>query len=598
MRKRLLYAAIGVVGLVLAALGVASATVWRADDVLVATATADEHTVITDAGVLEMAGDAVTVRATAGSADPVTLVVGRDTDVLGWVGEDPHQRVSGLDGWHELQLDAPAADPTDAATAAAATDGATGAATAEATQPPAEDATADADDAADGEAADGEATDEPTAVDPAGSDMWVLEATGEGSAELEWTVQAEGRWSVMAVSTGATPPTISLAWPQTVTTPWLWPAAGAGALLVALSLLLLMRDVLRARRGDGSGWTAVATGSTPVVEAGAVPAGLTRRQMRELQGGGRPGTQSLPVVPTVVRAAPEPVVVPGRGGTGSSAPDRAGASDAPTPDSSPAGGRRSRRGSGQGDAPPRRPGLRSLGRRDAAPEQPAPATAAAPSASAGASSPHGAAGAPSSPPWRGEDRVPSPPGAPTGAAGPRPAWLADRGPAPSPGPAHPSAPAPGDQAAGRGQGPTTSAWGPRPSAPPQGPAGAGPTRGPGPTAPGRAVPPRPGAPVGTVPPAGPGQSGGRHPGGPAGPGASAGPAGSQARPGWAPSPPSPSPSGRGPRPDAGGPPEGGRPRPAWARGDDGDAGSRADAWRRAWGMPPVPGEDDTREEDR
>lgn len=583
MRKRLLYAAIGVVGLVLAALGVASATVWRADDVLVATATADEHTVITDAGVLEMAGDAVTVRATAGSADPVTLVVGRDTDVLGWVGEDPHQRVSGLEGWHELRLDAPAAEPADAAT-----DGATGAATAGATEPPAEDATADAD-----EAADGEATDEPAAVDPAGSDMWVLEATGEGSAELEWTVQAEGRWSVMAVSTGATPPTISLAWPQTVTTPWLWPAAGAGALLVALSLLLLMRDVLRARRGDGAGWTAVATGATPLVGAGAVPAGLTRRQMRELQGGGRPGTQSLPVVPTVVRAAPEPVVVPGRDDAGSSAPDRAGVPGTPTPDAAPAGGRRSRRASGQGDAPPRRPGLRSLGRRDAAPEQAAPATEAARSASASAS-----AGAPSSPPWRGEDRVPSASGAPAGAAGPRPAWLADRGSAPSSGPAHPPAPAPGDQAAGRGQGPTTSAWGPRASAPsaaPPGAAAAGPTRGPGPTAPGRAVPPRPGAPVGTVPPAGPGPSGARLPGGPAGPGASAGPAGSQARPGWAPSPTAP-----GPRPGVDGPPAGGRPRPAWARGDDGDgeAGSRADAWRRAWGMPPVPGADDTREEDR
>lgn len=587
MRKRLLYAAIGVVGLVLAALGVASATVWRADDVLVATATADEHTVITDAGVLEMAGDAVTVRATAGSADPVTLVVGRDTDVLGWVGDDPHQRVSGLDGWHELRLDAPAADPT-----AAATDAATAAATDGATQPPAEDATAAAD-----EAAEGEAADEPTAVDPAGSDMWVLEATGEGSAELEWTVQAEGRWSVMAVSTGATPPTISLAWPQTVTTPWLWPAAGAGALLVALSLLLLMRDVLRARRGDGSGWTAVATGSTPVVEAGAVPAGLTRRQMRELQAGGRPGTQSLPVVPTVVRAAPEPVVVPGRSDAGSSAPDRAAASDAP--DAAGAGGRRSRRASGQGDAPPRRPGLRSLGRRGATPEQPAPASEAPPAAAAGAPGPRGTAGTPSPSRGRGEERVPSTPGAPTG-SGPRPAWLADRGPAPSPGPAHPSASAPGDPAPGRGQGPTTSAWGPRPSTSSQAPTAAGPTRGPGPAAPGRAVPPRPGAPVGTVPPAGPGPSGARSPGGPAGPGTPAGRAGSQARPGWAPTPPAPDASGRAPRPDVDGPPPGGRPRPAWSRGEDadGDAGSRADAWRRAWGMPPVPGTDDTREEDR
>ena len=39
MRKRVITAAVGVVGLVVIGLGVASATIWRADDVLVATTT-------------------------------------------------------------------------------------------------------------------------------------------------------------------------------------------------------------------------------------------------------------------------------------------------------------------------------------------------------------------------------------------------------------------------------------------------------------------------------------------------------------------------------------------------------------------------------
>ena len=41
MVKRLIIAAVGVVGLVVIGLGVASATVWRADDVLVAGPRAD-----------------------------------------------------------------------------------------------------------------------------------------------------------------------------------------------------------------------------------------------------------------------------------------------------------------------------------------------------------------------------------------------------------------------------------------------------------------------------------------------------------------------------------------------------------------------------
>ena len=61
MLKRLIIAAVGVVGLVVIGLGIASATVWRADDVLVATTSGGSHTLVTDPGVLELGGDPVTV---------------------------------------------------------------------------------------------------------------------------------------------------------------------------------------------------------------------------------------------------------------------------------------------------------------------------------------------------------------------------------------------------------------------------------------------------------------------------------------------------------------------------------------------------------
>ncbi|WP_046527809.1 hypothetical protein [Cellulomonas sp. FA1] len=119
MLKRLVIAFVGLVGAVVIALGVASATLWRADDVLVADLRADAPIVVTEPGVLELAASEVTVRVEADG--PVVLAVGRDTDVDGWVGDDAHQRVTGLAGWHELAAEdvaapAPEATPEDEAT--------------------------------------------------------------------------------------------------------------------------------------------------------------------------------------------------------------------------------------------------------------------------------------------------------------------------------------------------------------------------------------------------------------------------------------------------------------------------------------------------
>ncbi|HUX72256.1 MAG TPA: hypothetical protein VMV41_17225, partial [Cellulomonadaceae bacterium] len=95
MRQRLTVIILGVLGAVLIALGIASATVWRPDDVLVATATADAGTtlLVTDPGVLSLAGHPVTVTASVPGSGAVVVAVGRDTDVNGWVGSSPVTRV-------------------------------------------------------------------------------------------------------------------------------------------------------------------------------------------------------------------------------------------------------------------------------------------------------------------------------------------------------------------------------------------------------------------------------------------------------------------------------------------------------------------------
>jgi len=285
--QRLIAAVLAVLGLAAIGLGVASATAWRADDPLVATAApgGGTRTLVTDPGVLELAGDPVTVTVRAEGA-PVVLALGRDTDVTAWVGSDPYVRVTGLSDWHTLSTTAVAAPEPTASPSASTTPG---------PSPSPSPSGAAGDEAG------------ATAADPTGNDMWVVEVTGDGSATLEWPAQ-DGRWSLLAVSLGDTAPVLDLSWPQTVTTPWLWPGVALGVLLLAAAAILLVRILRRRREGPDTGWHSVTTGQLAVVPApgtdagpgapapagtptGAVPVGtisatgapLTRRQIREAE---------------------------------------------------------------------------------------------------------------------------------------------------------------------------------------------------------------------------------------------------------------------------------------------------------------------------
>ncbi len=171
MVKRLIIVAVGVVGLVVIGLGVASATAWRADDVLVAGTSGGAHTLVTEPGVLELGGDPVTVRITVPDKEQVTLAIGRDTDVAGWVGDEAYGQVTGLDGWHQLAVTG-VKDSTPAPTATASDPAAAA---------PAPTPTATPDAAAD---------DAVTAADPAG--LRPLGRAGDGQGIGDARVAAAG----------------------------------------------------------------------------------------------------------------------------------------------------------------------------------------------------------------------------------------------------------------------------------------------------------------------------------------------------------------------------------------------------------------------
>lgn len=529
MLERLIHAAVGVVGLALIGLAIASATVWRADDVLRAAGTADQAIVVTDPGVLEMGGDPVTVTARVPSGARVVLAIGRDADVAGWVGTDDHQRVTGLAGWHELALAAPGAVPT------------TSAPTPSVTPAPAPDEGSTA-----------------TVPDPAGSDMWLTHVQGTGEATLTW--QAEpGRWSLLAVGVTAAgapaPPTLELAWPRAVTTPYLVPGTVAGGILLLAALALLGRDL---RRRQGVEWTPVLTEQIPVVgEPSAQP--LTRRQVREMQAaalaarrGGRRADESPSTTSelrTLEEAAPATGAVPLAERPTTSAPAQAGPAPAPAAKASDA--------KAAAATTPAAPVASAK-----TPESPEPPTLAAPAReplAAPQPAPTGRRALRTRPAWApSRDEADEQEAATTWSATAEEEPAAPRGRRSAPSVAQALArPAPGETAAQT------------PPAEPEPPAWAA-------AASSDAVPPAAArataASSDAVPPA----------------------AASTAQPSWlrrvtgtTPAPPTPPASQPEPEPASAGEPEPGtdeRPAPTDS--------SRADAWRRAWGLPPLEMKDD------
>lgn len=247
MLQKIIGVGLILLGLIAAAVGTATATVWRQSDTVVASTSAGESEtmLVTDPGVLDMVGQDVTIKASAPGDQQVVLAIGRDVDVDGWVGDDPYVRVTGMTTLETLSaeaVEAPVEEPTEGAS-----------------DEPVEEETEEA---------------EPEPVvgpDPSGSDMWVAVAEGEGQATLRWT-EPEGRWSLIAagVGEGAQAPTLELTWPRETSTPWLWPGVITGGVLVLLGVIVLVvsrtrRRPAKSRRGTSR--RAVSGAESPAADA-------------------------------------------------------------------------------------------------------------------------------------------------------------------------------------------------------------------------------------------------------------------------------------------------------------------------------------------
>src|SRR5690606_35703638 len=192
--------------------GIATAPVLRESDTVVATATpsGDGTMVVTEPGVLGLVDDQVTVRATVPEGQKVTLALGTDVDVLGWVGEDPYDSVTGLSSWETLRV------------------------------VPGTPATQETGDGGEEEES-GEQADAPappaSGPDPAGSDMWISEVSGETAVSMRWT-EEPGRVVLLAAGVGenAEAPTLELTWPRPSSTPYLWPGVLGGGFLLILGI--------------------------------------------------------------------------------------------------------------------------------------------------------------------------------------------------------------------------------------------------------------------------------------------------------------------------------------------------------------------------
>ena len=182
-------------------LGVLSATAWRTSDVVSVTSTAiDTPLVVVDPGVPTIVKDSVEITVTAATPEQaVTVIEGRDVDVIGWIADGAYQRITGLPDWDELST----------------------------------------------EVVEGVAE----VPSPVGNDMWL--STQQGTGELTWTMTAtDERIALLIPRDGATgpAPTVTFTWSREVATPYRDPLVGGGIAGIVVGLALGAWSIVAGRR--------------------------------------------------------------------------------------------------------------------------------------------------------------------------------------------------------------------------------------------------------------------------------------------------------------------------------------------------------------
>jgi hypothetical protein len=193
-------------GFVVMGLAVGSATVWRPADHISASHQVGGGTtaLLADPGVMEAQADSVTI--TIEATKPVVVAVGRDSDVDAWVGDSPVEHLTGFINRERFKVT---------------------------------------------EAGSGERLGAA-----AGSDLWVVSRQFDRGGELRWDRRDQGRWMLVvapaddAEGTGSLEGvSLTMTWPQVVTTPWLAPGLVLGLALAGGGGTYLAMAFIRGRRG-------------------------------------------------------------------------------------------------------------------------------------------------------------------------------------------------------------------------------------------------------------------------------------------------------------------------------------------------------------
>lgn len=202
-----------IIGLVIGAIGVLSATLWKPPSVVEAT-TVEMTTpaVVLPLEVRDLLDTSVKITFTATDDKEIVVAGAPLPDVQAWLGENSYTKVTGIKSWKELKTTVSGKG------------------------------------------------DLPAIAD---SDVWVGTLTGKGMLTLQGGQLALFKNSaILAMTDGKSPaPKLTITWPREVSTPYLFPALALGLILVVGGLVVLYearrrrkamkrREARRARRRE------------------------------------------------------------------------------------------------------------------------------------------------------------------------------------------------------------------------------------------------------------------------------------------------------------------------------------------------------------
>ena len=300
MSRRILSVVVTVLGLVLIALAVCSATIWKPSSKVEATLASgpSQPYVITAPGVLSGPQSDVAVTAKSSDGKDVHLFVARAADVEAWLSPDadnalPYTVVTSIDANAGTLA---SEDETQYCPSSSATSAASSAATPQ----PSGSAQAGATPSASGSQCSER---KAGSVSASGSDLWLGEKTGGSSVTFN-TAQTADRALlprknvdeqivVMAMTDGeAQAPNLTMSWSRQVETPWyFYGGLVLGGLLVLAGVFLFFID-LQLRRSDSERRTRAAERAARIANADGVSTEgipqvddpdrqLTRRELRD-----------------------------------------------------------------------------------------------------------------------------------------------------------------------------------------------------------------------------------------------------------------------------------------------------------------------------